>query len=258
MATYPWPDAPIRTYVEDSTPTVKASDLNDLQDAVSRIYGALAGSSNVVINEDFVYSKATYSAPNALIGRGVFAVNSTSNAVIETGYPGGGAGSENISIGQLWLVSNNAGAVVKSASAYQLANKYGVSGDFAFRAKGCAVNRSQLDSTAGFSMALHTAANNVGFYTNSTSSNWQLRKFSLATSDSGVPVTNDSPTLVETIRVGSTISYYINGILVDTEPFTGGLLTFNMHIDLLTASNTIAVNTPIARVDFCKLEISRT
>ena len=252
-----FPDDPATTYIADSVPAIKAADLNSIQKELGKISGASLGRLYYGWREEFDFPMAAYVNTAAVLisGRGMSlgdeaspSTGTLSNLKVKTNTYSAPDGI----FGFLSLVQDGTGA----SAVGEIAGPYVPIGTrefkFGFRMK--VKTKANLATHGGLiaSLKLNGSGRSglqphewPGFYAENGSANWIVGG-ATAVYDSGVAVSDDTYYSFEIVRVGTALSFWINGAQVHSETASGSI---NGTVAITLNGNVLTDNTEYAAVD---------
>lgn len=257
-AGYPWPFTPIRTYQQNQVPVIDAGDLNDLQRAITILFGSACTRGAYSFLENFdafqnIGASVGTSTTGPLTGT-KFSITSVTNAMKavqnDSSIYGAGPANSDGAFGVLSIESNSNA----TANAITLKSGFlfpGTGRDFWFGAR-VKVRKTRLVTIGtgnGFAIGMNDAsAGWLQFVAASDLTNWRIVTDTGTNRDSGVALTDDTWYSLQAIRVGASIIYYINGspVYTDTTNTNYGIWTPRIDVSGITGINA---NLEYAAVD---------
>lgn len=221
-----WPETPLTSYVANSTPAIKATDLNSIQSEINALYGYTAGKAQFLLYDDFAYggqgglkvdgakaiSDASMIGPWAVYGDAGDARTIIDNFSTPPSGTAGLVSFVNISGG----VDNMSGLV---ASRLNIGT-----GDFALRFVLRIVNKAKIAQIASSNLTFGNASSvglfvgmldagtsDIGIEAGNDEANFQILENGVRTAGgTGSAITNNTFYKVEMVRSSGTLTVYVN------------------------------------------------
>jgi len=253
-----WPDTPLKTFLQGSTPGLDADDLNDFQKAINQLWGHSAGTSHYLFTEDFderllvdlvAGALVTTSVNDLLVGKfsallGLGAANGKVTLKNVAGTPDAGVYGA-VALGG---DADAAALTVLRACPLSLGTR-----DYAVSFKAQINDKSKLHTVGSEGFKIGDDNDSVVFFAGNDEANWIAQVDGGSGQDLGIAVADDTWYKLQAIRAAGTIKLYINGTQVYSVASSSDISSFVPVIQAKSNAGPGAGSFEYAYADYFKL-----